>query len=96
MEGVCLEPMYRYCRTPSTPEYVCVYIHEAHFATRNPLDSQEVAEFCLFNQDFGRKYVWSCGILSFPASGSLNRGRGIPVIVIETFHDGKPFPALKK
>ena len=56
----------------------------------------EVAEFCLFNQDFGRKYVWSCGTLSFPASGSPNRGRGIPVIVIETFHDGKPFPALKK
>ena len=56
----------------------------------------EVAEFCLFNQNFGRKYVWSCGILSFPASGSPNRGRGIPVIVIETFHDGKPFPALKK
>ena len=25
----------------------------------------EVAEFCLFNEDFGRKYMWSCGILSF-------------------------------
>jgi hypothetical protein len=26
---------------------------------------QEVAEFCLFKEDFGRKYMWSCGILSF-------------------------------
>ena len=25
----------------------------------------EVAEFCLFNEDFGRKYTWSCGIWSF-------------------------------
>ena len=25
---------------------------------------QEVAEFCLFNEDFGMKYMWSCGILS--------------------------------
>ena len=28
-------------------------------------NSQEVAEFCLFNKDFGRKYEWSCGISSF-------------------------------
>ena len=26
--------------------------------------SLEVAEFCLFNEDFRRKYMWSCGILS--------------------------------
>ena len=26
---------------------------------------QEVAKFCLLNEDFGRKYEWSCGISSF-------------------------------
>ena len=25
---------------------------------------QEVAEFCLFNEDFGKKQMWSCRILS--------------------------------
>ena len=59
-----------------------------------PSQVQEVAEFCLFNQDFGRKYVWSCGILSFLLLEV--RIEDVPVIVIETFHDGKPFPALKK
>ena len=36
------------------------------------------AEFCLFNEDFGGKYGWSCGISSFSTqdsiSGSPNRG----------------------
>ena len=45
----------------------------------------EVAEFCLFNEDFGtRKYKWSCGISSLSAQdlicGSQNRGRGIRLI----------------
>ena len=39
-----------------------------------------------------RNFVFSAQNL---ISGSPNRGRGIHVIVIKTFHDGKPFPALQ-